>query len=145
MALYSGITLSKFTIQRPRLKFWPTYKVQFFYCLLKTIFLKVATIFSIFLIGFLRPLEPFGAPGAFWRPLELFGAPGAFCTPKYFPHHQTLIWPTYGTLLQLNNFNSKFWCPLLMAPPATPGQPELRYATGTVRQSKIWNYSRIYT
>ena len=62
-------------------------------------------------------------------PLKLLAPPGAFCTPKYFfPYHRTLIWPTYCTFLQPNNFNSKFWRPLLMAPPATPGQPGLRYA-----------------
>ena len=68
-------------------------------------------------------------PGAFWRPLKLFGAPGAFCTPKYFfPHHRTLIWPTYGTFLQPNNFNSKFWRPLLMATGAT-----LRHCSNALR------------
>ena len=48
----------------------------------------------------------------FWRP------PRAFFTPKYLPYHRTLIWPTYGSFLQPNNFNSKFWRPLLMAPPS---------------------------
>ena len=75
--------------------------------------------FFSFLIGFWRPLKLFGDPWSF------LATPGAFCTPK-FPHHRTLIWPTYGTFLQPNNFHSKFWRPLLMA---TPGQPGLRYAT----------------
>ena len=67
--------------------------------------------------------EIFGTPSkykiftvswSFLYPLELF-------VPQiFFPHHRTLIWPTYGTFLQPNNFNSKFWRLLLMAPPATP-------------------------
>ena len=62
------------------------------------------------------------SPGAFWRPLKLFGAPWSFFYPQiFFPHHPTLIWPTYGTFLQPNNFNSKFWRPLLMAPPGDAG------------------------
>ena len=61
-------------------------------------------------------------PGAFWRPLKLFGAPWSFLYPQiFFPHHRTLIWPTYGTFLQQNNFNFKFWRPLLMAPPGNRG------------------------
>ena len=61
-------------------------------------------------------------------PAEIFGAPTKYkmftpkkkkkkvaiifsvFTPKYFfLRHRTLIWPTYGTFLQPNNFNSKFW------------------------------------
>ena len=90
----------------PGLNFWRPYKVQNFYCLLKKRKKKVATIISVFLIGFLCPLK-------------------LFVHSNIFPHHRTLIWPTYGTFLQPNNFYSKFWCPLLMA---TPGQPRLRYA-----------------
>ena len=86
-----------------RWNFWRHYKVQNFYCLLKI--KKGRHYFSVFLIGFLRPLE-------------LFGAPWSFLYPQiFFPHHQTLIWPTYGTYVQPNNFNSKFWRPFSWRPP----------------------------
>ena len=100
----SGVTLTMFTIRRPRLKFLARLQSTKFLLSPKNK-KKVATIFSVLLICFLRPLELFGAPEAFWRPLELF-------VPQIlFSHLRTLIWPTYGTFLQPNNFNSKFWRP----------------------------------
>ena len=112
----SGVTLTMFSIRRPPAEIFgaPTaYKVIF---LLSPKKKKGRHYFFGFSFRLLAP------PGAFWRPLKLFGDPWSFLYPKYFfPHHRTLIWPTYGTFLQPNNFNSKFWRPLLMAPPGDAG------------------------
>ena len=117
-----------FTVRRPRLKFLaPLQSTKFLLSPKNKIKNKKKGRHYIFGFSY-RLLAP---PGAFWRPLNFLAPPGAFCTPKYFfPHHRTLIWPTYGTFLQPNNFNSKFWPPpFSWCPPATPGQPGLRYAT----------------
>ena len=84
-------------------------------------------------------------PGAFWRPLKLFGAPWIFLYPQiFFPHHRTLIWPTYSTFLQPNNFNSKFWRPLLMAPPGDAGATgaTLRHCTHTTHTNRNYTSSK---
>ena len=47
-----------------------------------------------------------------WHSLKLFGAPWSFLAPpNIFSLHRLLMWSTYGTFLQPNNFNSKFWRP----------------------------------
>ena len=90
--------LTMFTIRRPRLKFLAPLQSTKFNCFQKT--KKYRRCFSY----------------------RFFAPPWSFLYPQiFFPHCRTLIWPTYGTFLQPNNFDSKFWRPLLMVPRGNRG------------------------
>ena len=125
-----------FIIRRPRQNFLAPLQSHFF---LLSLTKTRSPLFKLFFIGFLRPLQ-------------VFGAPWSFLYPKYFPHHRTLIWPTHGTFLQPNNLNSKFWRPISWRPrsvicngladisdigsPGTMGRPDMQLIPGVINLTK---------